>query len=415
VILRHVPKPQLQRVRQIIGGCEMNAFFSQLLAHEQAHYQGFADQVEAQWPLEQLLARAWDVEAFRRACGWREDTARLIANWQSLLPDWTPEQIRTALSIECVGQYSWLNPIARRIVRDDPAELGVGLCVVNRVQWLHRRLMEQTGLGPEENEVTFLPLALAVRDIELARQFVTAPVVQEQGEVDKLISQAVSAAWSHNPDGARAAAERLNKRKMDHSQKWMCKCLLGVARDDADLVTEGLQQAIDEENRERWKERGETINLWAHGYFRLCERVSPALVAKFNISQSPAWDAGFHAWTSIHDNALEGIDLTGISPLLHNAVVRLQLPPWWRVPDEPESPNDICEVTLTAIGPNPAKVSETLQVFCRQWKEEMIDLAARVPIVAISGIPRFAGVKLRKLLYEAGAAATVAKVVDGKK
>jgi hypothetical protein len=31
VILRHVPKPQLQRVRQIIGGCEMNAFFSQLL------------------------------------------------------------------------------------------------------------------------------------------------------------------------------------------------------------------------------------------------------------------------------------------------------------------------------------------------------------------------------------------------
>jgi hypothetical protein len=53
-------------------------------------------------------------------------------------------------------------------------------------------------------------------------------------------------------------------------------------------------------------------------------------VASFDVTQDHPWDAEFHAWTEARPNPLAGIDLRGIAPILHDALILLKPPDWWR-------------------------------------------------------------------------------------
>jgi hypothetical protein len=133
-------------------------------------------------------------------------------------------------------------------------------------------------------------------------------------------------------------------------------------------------------------------------------------VAAFDVAQLLPWDAGFHAWTEAHPDPLEGTDLSGISPVLRDALIRLKLPDCWRVLEEPELPEDPCRVVLQSVGPNVAKVREIVDTYVRMRGLAAVDPEGEAPLVVASPLPRVAAVLMRRSLLEAGALAEVEKL-----
>ena len=290
--------------------------------------------------LEQLLARNWNFSEYLRAdCGYsQKEVAQQAAETTAELtrqhPTWSADQVRAtrpflALTID-VREVA----IARRFALDDPAELGRGLAVLGRLRWLE--VLLAGGSGADFEPVTE---AFAARDGEAARRLaggepvVSQPADGEEPEFLDLCTLAVTAVCRADDRALRSALRSMARGKRRPWQQGLRACLAGLAEKRPAEVAAGLGQLLDGMRRLRQKdELEEAVCLTAHGLYRLCEWVSPDLVAGFAVTESLPWDAGFHAWSEAHPDPLAGLDLTGISPALHDAVVRLRPPAWWDVP-----------------------------------------------------------------------------------
>src|SRR5262249_4508271 len=140
---------------------------------------------------------------------------------------------------------------------------------------------------------------------------------------------ALLAAQRRDIDSVR---RHLPRGRVSKEVEWRWSCLRGIAESNPELVRAGLQKELDRNRSSRaaMEEAGYGIvNLEGHGFFRLREHLSPALVSTFDVRQSSPWDVEFHEWVQAHENPLAGLDLGDISPVLHDALVLLNLPVEW--------------------------------------------------------------------------------------
>jgi len=389
----------------------MSPLFDQLLKHERAEVLAYAKEPAiACASIKPRIAEMWDWEGYHRSQGRGADWTSYVAAGRALVypEDWTAEQVITALAIEAeVGAMNQDLGIARRIVHDDPAELALGVSLGARLAWLMRKLDEQKGAGMAEDDASVGMGALPVMDVALIRMVIDAPILDDEPG-RRLLYQGVAAAFHRDLQALRGVVERFNKRGVYRDLEGMRTCLTGVAGEDPERVTVGLTEILENENRNRKKKEGRIISLDAHQFYRLAEWFSPELVAGFDVTQPLPWDAGFHAYTKAHPDPLEGLDLSDISPLLHDALIHLKLPAWWRVPEEPELGSDPCRLILTDLGPTPGPVREMIDHWVQFRHYPAADLD-NCPAVIAPEVSRAVAFDMKRGLRQFGASARVEK------
>src|SRR5262249_22805365 len=110
-------------------------------------------------------------------------------------------------------------------------------------------------------------------------------------------------------------------------------CLTGIARRRPELVAGGLAMMLA--GKYQKDDMDDAISLVAHGLYRICECVSPDLVAAFDVGSPGPWDTEVHALCQSPQNPVEGLDLTSVAPELHDMIVLGKVPEWLKpVPQE---------------------------------------------------------------------------------
>lgn len=282
-------------------------------------------------PLEEFLAKRWDVAGYRRSPSEsEEDVAKLLLKWQSqyheLRPDRSPDQVQTVMSFAALTEDLRDAAIARRFALDDPGELGRGLAVLYRLERIHKTWQGHAISGLDD----FIE-ACAVGDVALVQAMVDGARAGYTAipTHNHLIDIAEIAILQNDFDTLRLVTPEIAKCKVYPDLLSICT---GVLERRPDQVAGGLNLLLAEAKRSRiHDEFAAAVFPPAHGLYRLCEWVSADLVSEFDVSQAMPWDADFHAWCQNHPDPLAGVDLSGISPLLHEAVV-LGNPPAWLTP-----------------------------------------------------------------------------------
>jgi predicted DNA-binding WGR domain protein len=378
---------------------------------QEPHQNRFADLSIKEW-----LAACWNFEAFHKNPSYTfpepdESIAQKVAGYR-LCPTWSPEQVRIALSFDTIAQ-NLIDPSVRRILRDDPAELALGESLVMRLGLITAKLSELKTTFTDPETPGFAPAqiihAFAVRDLQWAQHLADHDYAGVKLQDEEL---AVIAAQRRDSDGVRRHLPRGRVRK---EGEWRWGCLRGIAENNPELVRAGLQKEVDRNRscRAAMEEAGYGIvNIEVHGFYRLCEHVSPELVSTFDVRQSFPWDVKFHEWVEAHENPLAGLDLTDISPVLHDALVLLKLPVEWTSPVPLGSPLDLCDLVLTDVGPRPEAVIGWLAQNGFGSKKKAEQLIATCPAVVSKAGERLMLTWQRLGLLGAGASVEIRKVAD---
>lgn len=367
-----------------------NRLVAQLSKRDQYQLQELSKHPDSLIPIEEFYAKQWDHPEHAAT---RE---QMVTGWSRMLPKLTDEQLRIAVRFGWIGHF---DPAIRRILLEDPAEAARCGCLENRLAWLVNSLSPELG-GPPD------PLAaFAVNDLELARRAVE-PRDDTEEESERIYRQTLAAVMQKDFDLARALLSKKEVRKLWRHRAWLQTCLQGIIENQPSQVAQGLQAQVDKERAARDKLNFGIIDFSAHGAYRLAREISPDLVAGFDVTQAFPWDAEFHTWTEQHPNPLEGLDLSRISPLLHDALVRLEPPEWWTRGME-GSPMDKCEIVLTSVGPKPKVVAHLVAIMNQIPEAQAEAMIQACPTVIIQGIIRARASQARHGLETEGATAEV--------
>jgi hypothetical protein len=362
-------------------------------------------------PFEEYFAKRWDVERFLMSGRFytEEMFAKLFLSCAIQNPTWSSDQTRVALALRMATAELNDVAIARRFALDAPEQLAQGMCLVNRMSWL----MSQRGFwNPGGSKLGPLG-ALAIRDrLLVERYYQCSPIADGPLPDDDLTTVAVDAALHRDVNRLRTITDAMSRSRDSAWMQAKYDCFCGVAKHDPDLVAKSLSLFIERVRRLRAKdELDEAVCLEAHGLYRLCEWVSPELVATFDEAQALPWDAGFHAWAQTHENPIEGVDLTVVSPILHDTLVRLEPPEWWippeTTPDEVGDIEDLCAVKLLTVGERIADVVKEIQCIADASVDDANRLITNSPVVIRQGIRRYAAIEFKRRLQVAGATAEV--------
>ena len=355
-------------------------------------------------PLEEFLAKRWDVAGFRRSPSRsEEDAAKLLLKWQSqyskLHPSWTPDQIQTVMSFAALTEDLRDAAVARRFALDDPGELGRGLAVLYRL-----KRIQKTWQGHAITGLDYFIEACAVGDVPMVQAMVDGARAGYTAipTDNHLIDIAEFAILQKDFDTLGLVTQQLAKRK---AYPEMLPIFTGLLERCPDQVAAGLGTLLAEAKRRRiHDEFAAAVMPSAHGLYRLCEWVSPELVSEFDVLHPMPWDADFHEWCQNHPDPLAGVDLSGVSPMLHQAVV-LGNPPAWLTPP----PMKAYEVVLHGGDPESPEVLERVG-YCAGTggaPREAKEVLKRCPVVLRWNLPLDFAEKERQALEELGASAEV--------
>jgi hypothetical protein len=369
------------------------------------------DVQDAELTFQEHLAALWNWEAlYAVRNGGEERIDKQIADFSELFPGWPRERVKVIVAFSVVVN-SWGGFVARRILREDPAEIGIAYAISRRLWWQHKRIMDG---GPPATitpcNTWMIVHALAMRDYRLA-QTIADYIAQSRLDLDKEAAhfqEATLAAFRRDYDALRSAMTGVRPTKYN---AWVAACLQGIADRSPDQVAQGLVQLLEAERTTRDSENFGVTNLSAHGMYRLCEWVSPDLVSRFAVAEAFPWDAAYHAWLQEHENHLAGLDLNSISPILHEAAVELRLPADWPVPApaEVEPPMSICQLVLTSAGPNPNSLIPIIEMFARVPKAQVKEWLGQCPVALLSGVSRLGAWMMKRELEKQGASAEIRK------
>lgn len=355
------------------------------------------------------LAELWDWEGYERAQGRADNIEYVIAGWSCKHPGWTRDQIIAGLAFQNVNgalnaDLGW----SRRLMFDDPSEFARGLLFGARWEWLRRRQQEQEGGGMEGDDAFVATLALPLMDMPLIERVRDAPISDPDAS-RQMLYECVMAVLRQDSNALERTLERFNKRKVHLAYQGMRTVLTGISQANADLVAQGLGEIIADESSLRKRKESRGYSAEAHQFYGLARWLSPDLVRGFDVTQSLPWDAALHAYLAAGGNPLEGVDFRDISPVLHDAFIELKPPPWWRILEERELPQDPCRLTLTDLGPTPVQVRDLLPQWLqvRRWPIVSLDT---FPAVIAAEVPRAQATQFAQGLRQFSASAQVERV-----
>jgi hypothetical protein len=164
--------------------------------------------------------------------------------------------------------------------------------------------------------------------------------------VGDVIPLGITAILQHNWDALAIVASRPSDERTAEWVEGLYECFVGVAQRQPDLIAKSLSRFLLGIQNLRQKDGlTDAVNLTAQGLYWLCEWVDPQLVSQFDVDQPRPWDAQFHRWCEDRPDPLADVDLTSISPALHETIVLDQWPAWL-----PSEPAERWEIVLTGMG-----------------------------------------------------------------
>lgn len=295
--------------------------------------------------LHDYLEKYWDWFAMWRSpfsndddIAKRQDNLRV--DLAKRYPDWSPEEIDITIRLRQIPTHLKDAAIARRFALDDPGELGRGLAVLNRFYEFNAEMVPESILE-----------ICASGDVELARRLVAGRCYGHLAIISgpALHMEVIYGILQRDSNVAERLIPQFALQK--GVRPWLegiYAALRGAFENRANEVARGLQMNLEGLNKMREKAELEgAINLAAHGLYRLFQSISPDLVSRFDAAQPFPWDADFHAWVQEHPNPLAELDLTGVSPVLHELIVHGKKPSWLTPRPEP-----LYEIVLLRGDPN---------------------------------------------------------------
>jgi hypothetical protein len=302
-------------------------------------------QRDGELPLHEFLAKRWDYTTYWRRPGSEEENAKNMATMREGVAKLYPQ-----LADEFIDQlmpYFFLRiglreaAIARRIVFEDPGELARGLAIDGR---LYKLLRAREHGYPAE----ILIEQCAIRQCNFAANCVQGLRAGHDAlvSVGDVIPIGITAILQQNWDALQIVASPPPDQRTAEWVEALYECLVGVAERQPALVAKRLSAFMLGIKNLRQKDGlTDAVNLTAQGLYRLCEWVDPHLVSQIDVYQPRPWDAQFHRWCEDHPDPLAGVDLTSISPALHETLILDQWPAWL-----PSEPSPRWEILLTGMG-----------------------------------------------------------------
>jgi hypothetical protein len=277
-------------------------------------------------PFEEFVAKRW-------AQAITDDRAlpampKLTNQLSELFPKLSAEQVVLMLRLKEFGDSLDEVAAARRALRDDPAELVLGLRMTYRTAFALR------GRWNTDCDVDQLLPMCAVGDIEFARRVAkgrrgACHAIPHPGE---LINIATVARLNNDRETEEIVVKEIEATSMKYVSPWeqaMLRAFCAAHHRDSVAVAGRISDLLDSIKKLRdKKDIDHIINLWAHGLYRLFENDSPELVASFDATQGFPWDPEVHAWCDEHPAFSEDWDFSAISKELHQIVVLGKVPGW---------------------------------------------------------------------------------------
>ncbi len=359
---------------------------------------------------EELAAQNWDFEKY---CQWHrmpeKNIQEMLSYWHNAYAGLTEEQIQTIFGIHRVADLASSGMpgvgnslgLAKRIVFEDPSYLSRGVCLDWRLSWFSSRQY-----GGEVEALASRP-PLAVRDWRFVRRMFAENPKRPAMQWDENYFHylATLAILEHDDDALANIVAKMKARDADPTTLAMDLCFEGISERSASMVASGLQRMLDIQRAAKNKEGFGVCYLEAHGLFRLAEHAAPELIAEFDVTQAFPWDREFHEWTCRHEHPLQGLDLTSISPILHQIIVDLDLPDWFRPSPTLLDQNPLCDMVLTSVGTDPKKVVTLIRNtgLSNDTKEKVSKRIEHLPVTIQSRCGKVSGEHYQKQFEAIGA------------
>jgi hypothetical protein len=235
--------------------------------------------------------------------------------------------------------YSWdlvARGVARRIVKDSPSELACALSLAARLKRL--RACETGPAKDREYEIWEAMQALAAGDIEGARAyFMPGQRRITKGHHPSAITyNAVMGILREDERLLRTIDDELEYSDAPLPLRAIHKTLLGIIRNDAEMVADGLD-AVMRKFRVFQLFGGcrplayeLIISFNAHGLAELAWWRSRDLLRNFNVDGPLPWDRDYFKSLRKANGSRKYLDLSKCSPLLTTWIAALEEPPWSR-------------------------------------------------------------------------------------
>ncbi len=285
----------------------------------------------------EFIAKLWDVELYETIK--RGNASKFVEKRRNKLeekfPSLTAEQIDTLLSLQQIDRELQHTCITRRVLREDPSEVGHGMSLLHRVR--------DAMLGPQRRFDDVGPLC-STHHLDIARK-VSSEFLSVMSKKDfknhdyidlrQLAFASIMAGESEMLP--RLWSEMTKGKKPPWLTAWYV-VLKAMSDRDPSAFAEGLQEFLGRFRRLN-QDHDAVINFDAHGLYRLAESLDPKLVAQFDTQQSYPWDPEFHAWCDANPDPLLGLDLSEISTNLHQVVIERNPPIWMQQLLKPPTSN----------------------------------------------------------------------------
>lgn len=232
-------------------------------------------------------------------------------------------------SLNDIKSYFCDRGIIRRFLKNDVAELRVGVATAARLGFLMRVAggTDYSG-GYDCAHVFDLILALAVDDKPLVSAFLNRfPAPFRSGHpATVLLSNGLYAVLLQDRTTFTVLEQRIRDKPESRFFRAMLDCLVGIMGDDASLVAASIGAMM------KWNRRQEQMNssmqklicLTAHAYYNVCRIDFIARgIAPPVIPDESTWDGEFQESVQTNEAGAAFFDFSRINPLLARWIVEL--------------------------------------------------------------------------------------------
>jgi hypothetical protein len=358
-------------------------------------------------PFGEFIAKQWK-DAITDDDWTRPSFLKLINHLAERFPKLTKEQVTLLLRLRRFEDGLEDAAAARRAVRNDPAELVLGLRTCYRTKFAIRGRW-QTGCDMDQ----LLPMC-ACGEIELARRVANgrrgaSSAIPNPSELINI----ATVAWLNDDKETQAMTiSEIESTSMKYVSPWEqaeLKAFCAAHRGDAQAVAGRIGDLLSSIKKLRDKtDISLVINLRAHGLYRLLQATSPKLVEKFDVTQGYPWDPEVHAWCDDYPVSSEAWDFTAISDELHQIVVKGKVPEW--LPKHP----GFYEIELLEADPSNELLMQVIDGKVSYTEHNPMTIVSACPVVFLYEYDQEIAEQYCQRLNTAGGKAKVTKSRGGQ-
>jgi hypothetical protein len=262
-----------------------------------------------------------------------------LANGLTAPEDWDPNRLManrlgTALDSVMPTIYSRL---ARFVLKDIEKHALYGALAL-RLEWLflsRQDSFDTTATGAIIGALAFNDHATAVRFCQLGEypKSRTSPTISNRtAAYQAVVSDGLCGLLLNKPSLTAPLFQEIPlPAKPTSYEISFADCLVQIARMNPDGFAASLRQYVINSRKIRTSFKTDRVYCTAaQGIYALAKHVNPELVETFTPSGLPNWDADLAGWCQSSRNPIADLDLKPLCTELHETLIELQTPRWFR-------------------------------------------------------------------------------------